>query len=409
VLLITNNQQKVTSLYCIPYSDPNTSYIMSYTYNQSLGDNLISGQFSDSVTHISFQNSNFQQFPRNLLGFYKLERINANHCGLKTLDVSTFRGWAQTGHPKLKIVDLAANEITDISAKAFVKLPHLRKLNLANNQITTIDDDAFDRLEDLVWLNLNNNSIVTLNVNIFAGLQSLFKIYLNKNEMTFFDLDIFKNNEQLSQVRLSQNEITDIWSIGQLDNKNIEVIFLNENKLFDISALHHMKAMKTLQISDNMNLQLHSQLFTDMPQLTHLYMYETNLHRLKNDFTLFSSLRNLEVLAIGRNSLYNLDFTHFPNLSSLEFLDLNENGLTSIDVNRLKKKCPSLRLLTIGKNNWDCSYLTKLTNDMASLRINVNHKIFDEFGGYKNIKITENTTRSISGIGCDLQESSNLR
>jgi Leucine-rich repeat (LRR) protein len=98
-----------------------------------------------------------------------------------------------------------------------------------------------------------------------------------------------------------------------------------------------MKAMKELEISENMNLQLHSQVFTDMPQLTQLFMYGTNLQRLENDFSLFTSLRNLEILAIGRNSLYNLDFTHFPNLSSLETLDLSDNGLTSIDVYRLKK------------------------------------------------------------------------
>jgi Leucine-rich repeat (LRR) protein len=201
--------------------------------------------------------------------------------------------------------------------------------------------------------------------------------------------------------------MTDIQST--IVNDNIEEIDLSTNELFDISALNNMKAMTTLQISDNMNLQLHSQVFTDMPQLTHLYMYGTNLQRLENDFSLFSSLQNLKEFAIGRNSLYNLDFTHFPNLYSLKLLILSDNGLTSMDVYRLNKKCPSLVWLVIGNNNWDCSYLAKLTNDMAGLRIKVGHEIYDKRGITKNIKITDDSIRNIAGIGCNLQKPSNLR
>jgi hypothetical protein len=329
------------------------------------------------------------------------------YCGLKTLDVTTFGGAESDFPPNLKLVSLQENEITNIGAKAFVRLPHLRMLYLGYNRITTIDDDAFYGLDELEVLNLFQNSIVTLNVNIFAGLRSLKKIFLNKNELTTFNFDIFQHNEELFQVDLSGNKMTDIQS--SVVNVNIEEIFLLQNELFDILALNNMKAMKKLQISDNMNLQLHSQLFIDMPQLTSLEMGGTNLQRLKNDFSLFSALRNLTNLAIGRNSLYNLDFTHFPNLSNLLLLVLNENGLTSIDVNRLKKKCPSLRLLMIGNNNWDCCYLTKLKNDMRDLGIFVWHNIFDEIGDYKSIQITDDSTCNIAGIGCNLQESSNLR
>jgi Leucine-rich repeat (LRR) protein len=408
VLLIINNPPKATSesrIYCL-YSG-----YCQISYNQSLKDNQLSSEFSnfDAVKIIEFETSNFQQFPGKLLArFSHLESVTANWCGLKTLDVSTFGGAESDYFPtNVEEVYLQENEITYIGAKAFVRLPHLFELNLIQNRITTIDDDAFYGLDELDYLHLKNNSIVTLNVNIFAGLRSLKQIYLTKNELTTFNLDIFQHNKELVRVELSENKMTDIQS--SVVNVNIENIFLHRNELFDISALNNMKAMKRLQISDNMNLQLHSQVFTDMPQLTHLYMYGTNLQRLKNDFSLFTSLRNLEVLGIGRNSLYNLVFTHFPNLSSLSSLDLSDNGLTSIDVYRLKKKCPSLVRLTIGNNNWNCSYLTKLTNDMASLRINVEYDILDEIGNVKSIKITDDSTPNIAGIGCNLQISSNPR
>jgi Leucine-rich repeat (LRR) protein len=217
-------------------------------------------------------------------------------------------------------------------------------------------------------------------------------------------LDIFQHNEELFQVELSGNKMTDIQS--SVVNVNIEKIFLNKNLLFDISALNNMKAMKVLEISENMNLQLHFQVFIDMPQLTYLYMDGTNLQRLENDFSLFSSLRNLKKLAIGRNSLYNLVFTHFPNLSSLLSLDLSDNGLTFIDVYNF----PGLKRLVIGNNNWDCSYLKKLTNDMASLGIIIQHFILGEIVGLgKYIGIRDDSTPNISGVGCNLQESSNLR
>jgi Leucine-rich repeat (LRR) protein len=70
-----------------------------------------------------------------LAGFSNLEKVNANSCGLKTLDISTFGDYFP---PNLKILDLDANEITGIGAKAFVRLSHLRLLYLRNNRITTI-------------------------------------------------------------------------------------------------------------------------------------------------------------------------------------------------------------------------------------------------------------------------------
>jgi hypothetical protein len=88
---------------------------------------------------------------------------------------------------------------------------------------------------------------------------------------------------------------------------------------------------------------------------------------------------------------------------------LSDNGLTSIDVYRLKENFPGLVWLVIGNNNWNCSYLTKLTNDMTDLGINVWHTILDELGNDKSIVITDDSTRSIAAIGCNPKEFSNPR
>jgi hypothetical protein len=46
---------------------------------------------------------------------------------------------------------------------------------------------------------------------------------------------------------------------------------------------------------------------------------------------------------------------------------------------------------------------------MEDLGMNVDHTILDEFGNQKSIEITDDSTRNIAGIGCNLQEPSNLR
>jgi Leucine-rich repeat (LRR) protein len=206
VLLITNNPPNAmseSSIYCNNPSECIISYI------QTLDDDRISSEFSnyDDVEHISFENSNFQQISGNLLaGFSNLERVTAYWCGLQTIDVNTFGGAESDNFPpNLKVADLQANEITDIGAKAFVRLSHLRTLYLGYNRITTIDDDAFYGLAELEVLNLFQNSIVTFDVNIFAGLRSLYEIHLDKNELTTFNLDIFQYNKQLFQVHLSEH------------------------------------------------------------------------------------------------------------------------------------------------------------------------------------------------------------
>jgi Leucine-rich repeat (LRR) protein len=149
-------------------------------YIQSHKDNQLSSEFSnfDAVKNISFAKSYFQRFPGKLLArFSHLERLTARYCGLKTLDVTTFGGAESDYFPtNLKLVNLYANEITNIGAKAFIRLPHLGTLYLGNNRITTIDDDAFYGLDELKKLNLFDNSIVTLNVDIFAKLRSLYEL-----------------------------------------------------------------------------------------------------------------------------------------------------------------------------------------------------------------------------------------
>lgn len=84
--------------------------------------------------------------------------------------------------PNLKWLYLNYNQLTSISANAFIGLTNLKELSLSNNQITTLSDNTFGGLTNLEWLYLNHNQITTLSANTFGGLTNLQELGLNYNQ-----------------------------------------------------------------------------------------------------------------------------------------------------------------------------------------------------------------------------------
>ena len=105
--------------------------------------------------------------------------------------------------------------MTELSKAAFGKLPIVFELNLADNQIGNVSERAFEGLLQLLTLNLTNNNLRHIPNGAFRGLVSLRTLDLSHNMIEKLDNktnSLFEDCLSLERLNLSHNKIAYIRS-----------------------------------------------------------------------------------------------------------------------------------------------------------------------------------------------------
>lgn len=71
--------------------------------------------------------------------------------------------------PKLLVLGLRNNSITDLTSFSFASLLQLGSLDLADNQLQHIVTRTFSAQKKLYWLDLSNNQVTSLEQGAFSG------------------------------------------------------------------------------------------------------------------------------------------------------------------------------------------------------------------------------------------------
>ena len=132
-------------------------------------------------------------------------------------------------------------EIRDLIGLEYAK--NLKTLDLAVNEISDIS--PLSTLTELGFLTLRNNPITNL-----SSLSNLTKLtYINLAGIKVSDISVLANLTELRSARLSHMGLRDITPLGKLVN----LIYLNiaSNQIEDISLLAHLTQLEELYISDN--------------------------------------------------------------------------------------------------------------------------------------------------------------
>ncbi|KAK3099576.1 hypothetical protein FSP39_006423 [Pinctada imbricata] len=145
-------------------------------------------------------------------------------------NISSFRSSFQDAI-SLRSLQLAFNNIENLTAYSFDHWSSLEELDLSHNWISSLEEHTFEGLQKLKTLKLDNNLLVYITLPVFSPLVSLRRLSLSEMaEMMYLGKQSFHGLKNLTYLNLSSNE-----KLG----------FLHEE------IFHGLEEMKFLNLSHN--------------------------------------------------------------------------------------------------------------------------------------------------------------
>ncbi|KAM9681359.1 leucine-rich repeats and immunoglobulin-like domains protein 1 isoform 3-T3 [Dama dama] len=281
----------------------------------------------------------------------------------------------------LQVLDLSANNITEIRSTCFPHGLPLKELNLASNRISTLESGAFDGLSrSLLTLRLSKNRITQLPVKAFK-LPRLTQLDLNRNRIRLIEGLTFQGLDSLEVLRLQRNNISKLtdgafWGLARMHALHLEynsLVEVNSGSLYGLTALHQ------LHLGNNSISRIHRDGWSFCQKLHELILSFNNLTRLDEES--LADLSSLSILRLSHNSISHIAEGAFRGLKSLRVLDLDHNEISGTieDTSGAFTGLDSL------------SKLTLFGNKIKS----VAKRAFSGLEGLEHLNLGENAIRSV--------------
>jgi Leucine-rich repeat (LRR) protein len=123
------------------------------------------------------------------------------------------------------------NQVENLVAGQFKKLPNLKKIQLQRSGIKKVDELAFEELTKLERLDLFQNSLGKLPENLFKDLVNLEYLNLKKSQVEDLPANFFKHNKKLQVLWLDENYLTQIPTGLFYPLKKLRLLSLRNNQL----------------------------------------------------------------------------------------------------------------------------------------------------------------------------------
>lgn len=174
------------------------------------------GQGQELVTHLDLSRNHLSSM--KLEQFVQLQQLDASSNVLTTLPVVS---------ATLMTLDLSCNRLDQLPAKSFFAQPQpqLLHLNLAHNQLSNISRQAFYNLQGLQTLLLSNNRIEDIDYETFLALPNLQHLDLSQNRLRGTAIRALQGIPDLVSLSIANNpqvgaamqEFVATWSLKELD------------------------------------------------------------------------------------------------------------------------------------------------------------------------------------------------
>ncbi|XP_038237802.1 toll-like receptor 13 [Dermochelys coriacea] len=229
---------------------------------------------------------------------------NLTWLDLSTTPLSQLREGVFRSFPRLESLLLDKCKVKQLNQSAWGRsLPRLRVLVLRRNHLTQLEDHVFQPLGSLTYLDLSRNRLTYVYKRNFLGMASLRTLLLQGCQLAAVTRDTFVYARKVETLDLSDN--------------NLQYI-----KTYAFQSLHHLR---TLLLSGNRILTLQKGAFKGLTSLRHLSLAQNGLYKLSQGS--FLGLKALETLDLSRNRLlayckYDSP-APFAGLPALQSLDLS--------------------------------------------------------------------------------------
>jgi len=169
----------------------------------------------DLVTRMDLSNNKLSSL--KLDNFVKLQQLDVSNNSLTTLPAAS---------SSLVTLDLSCNHLGQLSASFFTqRMPQLKHLNLAHNQLGNISRQAFYNLISLQTLLLSHNNITDIDYETFLALPNLQHLDLSHNQLRGSAIRALQGIPDLVSLSIAHNpqvgaamqEFVASWSLKELD------------------------------------------------------------------------------------------------------------------------------------------------------------------------------------------------
>ncbi|XP_025161120.1 uncharacterized protein LOC109504109 [Harpegnathos saltator] len=260
----------------------------------------------------------------------RLETVDASRTGLARVPAALTRS--------VRALRLAGNRLTTVRSGDLDSYPLLRMFDIADNRLVDIENDALGRLEVLDELDLSGNVLTKVPGSLPS---SLTVLKLQRNAITALKLDDLNGLYNLRSLMLNDNDISviEVGALGQLPL--LVELDLSDNpiKALPTNTLSGPSNLAKLRMSGLVSLQAHQEEQSDMafpiPTPERLIMLDVSR----------SPVLAGQLLA---------DDAALSACKSLIELNLSATNISAIRSD-LAYMLPQLRLLGLGRNNWDCT------------------------------------------------------
>lgn len=320
------------------------------------------GYFKKYFGTIDFVNCRFPVIQRNFFEIFNgLHTFNITNMDLDSLQPSMFQSAKSLTH-----LIASHNHLTEIPPLLLIGTIKLTHVDFSNNSIEQVDALSFVGANNIEWIDLSYNNLTELKDQLFKGLSSLKFLNLSHNQINVLHPEIL-NTPNLQKFDITNNNLTE----------------LNEHT-FD-----HVTDLKYLNLSFNPIGNVNVNTFVYLADLEHLNLRHTNLSSIQ--LGTFSHQHKLITLDLSENLLKELNCKlFFPIMHDLRSLRLGGNQIKEI-IGFRNALFPSLELLDIINNQFNCSYLHKFMENVNWEKLHL-HLV------PKSVKSGETDIRGISCI-----------
>ncbi|XP_035776231.1 toll-like receptor 3 [Anopheles albimanus] len=266
--------------------------------------------------------------PDFLYGLEKLQRLSLQHNQLKVLPAFAFYG-----APNIRILSLANNTLLEISYYSLAGLLELQVLDLSANNISKVSELTFPPFPRLAKLDLRQNPIDYVFDNSFVIANMTRSLFIGSDTVGL-KVAARKPFQGLAQMEL-------------LEIRNLHQPTLTQYLFRGLSAL------RTLRLLEGNISFIEYDSFAEMKNLTELSAAHCAIEAISMDA--FFGVKRLRTIDISFNRLTELPVGLFDELLQLVELYLQGNRLTQLPTDFFRRLAPSVALVRLTDNPWQCS------------------------------------------------------
>jgi Leucine-rich repeat (LRR) protein len=304
------------------------------------GESLFSSQSRLEFIDLSFNDIKYIDSNSTFQHMSSLKALNMSYNKLSYLDSFIFGYLSQ-----LSDLNLASNNLKNLSKDCFFTLNHLKVLKLGFNQLEYVD--FYVNNNSLEIFDLEHNKIALIKANDFEFKLNLTLLNLNSNPITEIHAKAFVNLRALKTLKISNTSVNLLpvtKTLVQLDLSNLFNLSLSSDDYLSRQiewinvanasirnvSFHRFLSNRTVYVDFSFNSVTRDDLKMLDSSLQTLILRRCNLHELSQ--INFDKLFNLKHLDVSSNNLTFLSLTLFERTKNLEHLDLSSNGLNEFGV-----------------------------------------------------------------------------